>query len=390
MHKTIFYSWQNDIDKKTHRYFIEKCIKQALAVVENDAKIYMDYDRDTMGLMGSPDISETIFDKIDRSVLFVCDLSIVNGADSSKKMPNPNVLIELGYAVNHLGWDRIICLFDNTEHSIEELPFDVRKQRITPFKPMLEGEVERISSVLAINIKNLYSEGKLFNPLNDYMKGRIDTAFLEIAKRLGNLMFGTCSLSDGLSHVKDLLGLSYEIILDRMSLCEFPAYIMLNTYSETAAQLREILKELFSSSYFPKEWAYTVINLLDWIRAYSYLVSRRNPHTLFEVYSEREFSEIAAVSATAVNPSNPPNSFLVLETYDKDGKRYVDTAGGRVISTTQYPSSRPHELTKCLKVQEPAYEILAKKIFGFIELCKQWLDITDSEFILDPDYYVIE
>lgn len=389
MNKTIFYSWQNDLDKRTHRYFIEKCIKQALTVVENDAKIYMDYDRDTMGLMGSPDISDTIFDKIDRSILFVCDLSIINEMNAEKKMPNPNVLMELGYAVNRLGWDRIICLFDNTQCSIEDLPFDVRKQRITPFKPAQKGELKRISDILATNIKNLYSEGKLFNPLNDYMKGRIDTAFLEIAKRLSNFMFGTYSLSDGLSQINDLLSLSHEIILDRMCLCEFPAFIMLNTYSETANQLRDILKELFSSSYFPKEWAYTVISLLDWIRLYSYLVSRRS-HTLFDVYGERKFSELTVVSATAINPSNPPNSLLVFEIYDKDGKRYVDTAGGRVVNTTQYPHSQPNELEKCLKVKESAYEVLAKKVFDFTELCKQWLHITDSEFIFDPDYYVIE
>ena len=30
MTRIIFYSWQNDLEGKTHRYFIEKCIKKAL------------------------------------------------------------------------------------------------------------------------------------------------------------------------------------------------------------------------------------------------------------------------------------------------------------------------------------------------------------------------
>ena len=116
MTRIIFYSWQNDLEGKTHRYFIEKCIKKALNRLEKDASIYVGYDRDTKGKNGSPDITTTIFDKIDKSVLFICDISIVNSDYTGRKTPNPNVLIELGYAASKIGWDRIICLFDiNTE-----------------------------------------------------------------------------------------------------------------------------------------------------------------------------------------------------------------------------------------------------------------------------------
>ena len=68
---TIFYSWQNDLDHKTHRNFIEKCIQKALKSVKKEAHVVVDYDRDTKGLNGSPDITATIFDKIEKSVLFV-------------------------------------------------------------------------------------------------------------------------------------------------------------------------------------------------------------------------------------------------------------------------------------------------------------------------------
>ncbi|MGN0612261.1 MAG: hypothetical protein ACI4JB_00030 [Porcipelethomonas sp.] len=69
MARFIFYSWQNDLDCKTHRYFIEKCLKKALVDLKKDAAIYMSYDRDTKGINGSPDITATIFDKIDKCVL---------------------------------------------------------------------------------------------------------------------------------------------------------------------------------------------------------------------------------------------------------------------------------------------------------------------------------
>jgi hypothetical protein len=51
-----------------------------------------------------------------------------------RKVPNPNVLIELGYAIAILGWDRIIMLF-NTNHGSfpNDLPFDLDRRRVTKF-----------------------------------------------------------------------------------------------------------------------------------------------------------------------------------------------------------------------------------------------------------------
>ena len=202
---TIFYSWQNDLDHKTHRNFIEKCIKRALKIVKKEAHVVVDYDRDIKGLNGSPDITSTIFDKIEKSVLFICDVSIINQSSDQKKTPNPNVLIELGFAVHKLGWDRIICLFDINSGSVEELPFDIRQKRVTPFNPSDDNEADRIAKILAANIQDLYMQGKMFNPLNDYMKGRIDRSMLNLAKRMANLVFGTISMSEGLAQVTDLL-----------------------------------------------------------------------------------------------------------------------------------------------------------------------------------------
>ena len=387
--RIIFYSWQNDLSAKTHRYFIDKCIQLALSSLEKEAKVYMEYDRDTKGLMGSPDITDSIFNKIDKSVMFVCDVSIINQDSNGKKTPNPNVLIELGYAASKLGWDRIICLFDKHSGSVEELPFDLRQKRITVFDPEAPNEKRRIAGVLAVNIKDLFVQGKLFNPLNDYMKGKIDKAFLAVGKQLANLMFETYTLSEGLSHVKDLLALSYETICDRMAICEFPGFIVLNTYESTERELRDALKDIFSSSYFPKEWAYCVLELLDWIREYSYLCSERNPQFPFAPNPSREFGYLAVIPANGVNPSNPQNAQIVLDVVVKDGERFINPTKGRVLNTTDYPTMPSNELSQCYKVKEADYEYVGRYIFKFVSLCNRWLDITDSEFILDPDTYYI-
>lgn len=387
--KTIFYSWQNDLPAKTHRYFLDKCIRAAIKSLKREVSIYTEYDRDTLGLMGSPDITDSIFKKIEKSGLFICDVSIINSETNNKKTPNPNVLIELGYAASKLGWEQIICFFDINSGKIEELPFDLRQKRITPFNPDAPDERKRVTEILFNNIKNLYSQGKLFNPLNDYMKGKIDKAFLDIGKRISNLMFGTYSLTEGLSQIPELLALSDNIILDRMCMCEFPAFIVLNTYETTEQELRNTLKDIFSSAYFPKEWAYCVLELLDWIRQYNYLISARNPHHPFAHNLSRTFDNLAVVSAQSINQSNPPNTKVVLKSTEHDGKRYIDSIKGQIINSTDFPSSRPGDLSQCYVVCENSYTIMASQIQSFISLCRRWLDITDSEFVLNPDYYYL-
>lgn len=44
-------------------------------------------------------------------------------------MPSPNVLVELGYAIARLGWDRIILVMNIEFGPAERLPFDLRSRR---------------------------------------------------------------------------------------------------------------------------------------------------------------------------------------------------------------------------------------------------------------------
>ncbi len=389
MTRIIFYSWQNDLEGKTHRYFIEKCLKKALKHLEKDASIYVDYDRDTKGKNGSPDITTTIFDKIDKSVLFICDISIVNSDYKGRKTPNPNVLIELGYAASKLGWDRIICLFDINTGIIEELPFDLRQKRITSFNPNEESEVERVSKILAENIKALYAKGQLFNPLNDYIKGKIDRSILAVAKQMANLVFGTITLSSGLAQVPNLLKCSFEEVASHISGIQFPGFIALNDFYVEAINLQDILKDLFSSACFPKEWSFTVLELLDWIREYSWFISKRNKEYPYERVSSSDYDNLVAIDAHSIDANNLENSFLIIEAIDKNGKRYVDTEGGKVINTTHYPTDNALSLRCCYCLKQSVINKFADKIHKFITICNNWLDITDGEFILDPDYYEI-
>lgn len=135
-HYTIFYSWQSDLSKETNQVAIRHCLNEAKNKVEADlVDVRIDLDEATRNTAGSPDIANTIFEKIEACDIFVCDLTTINSDTTDKRpVPNPNVLIELGYAIATIGWDRILMLFNKFYGDFsKDLPFDINRRRVTPF-----------------------------------------------------------------------------------------------------------------------------------------------------------------------------------------------------------------------------------------------------------------
>jgi hypothetical protein len=136
MNYTIFYSWQTDSPIATNQQAIRLALREAadqLEQVADDPKT-LTIDEATRGTSGSPNIPQTIFSKIEGCDAFVCDLTTVATTVGGKAVANPNVLVELGYAIATVGWERIILLF-NKQHGKfpHDLPFDVDRHRATPF-----------------------------------------------------------------------------------------------------------------------------------------------------------------------------------------------------------------------------------------------------------------
>ncbi len=131
MTNTVFYSWQRQLPNKTNRTLIQRALEQAIAALGLDAKldIALRLDQDTAGVAGAPDIGATILDKIDKAAVFVADVSLITRGEGAKATPNPNVLIELGYAFKALGPNRVVLVFNSHYGPIENLPFDLRLKR---------------------------------------------------------------------------------------------------------------------------------------------------------------------------------------------------------------------------------------------------------------------
>jgi hypothetical protein len=147
----IFYSWQSDTDQKINRYFIQDALLKIAKNFEKENIFKIEIDQATRDEPGSPDISATIFRKIDECTIFVADISFINEVDSKRRTPNPNVLIELGYAIKKHGYEKAILVFNNKFGKVEELPFDIRHHRILQYN----YDSSKKDTILDLLIKDL-------------------------------------------------------------------------------------------------------------------------------------------------------------------------------------------------------------------------------------------
>jgi len=140
---TIFYSWQSDLPNATNRGFVQQALADAIKALRVDDTVALEpvLDRDTQGQSGSPNIAETIFRKIDQATVFVADVSIIGAAgDSNRYTPNPNVLVEVGYALKTLGAGRVLLVVNTACGKEEFLPFDLRMRRVLSYDMPVDGQ----------------------------------------------------------------------------------------------------------------------------------------------------------------------------------------------------------------------------------------------------------
>ena len=92
------------------------------------------------------------------------DIFDKDGNKKIKYMPNPNVMLELGYATHVVGWDRVICVLNSDFGAPENMPFDIASRRLTPFSlkdGKSKGEIKRyIKSVIQDTVENVLEKGK--------------------------------------------------------------------------------------------------------------------------------------------------------------------------------------------------------------------------------------
>jgi hypothetical protein len=145
----VFWSWQSDTPGQIGRFFVRDALEAAIKDLKKEVELevperaegqglHLDHDR--KNVPGSPDLVRVILDKIEKSAVFVADVTAVGrtggvvGARTTKgqkKLPrkpliNANVAIELGYALSHVHDTGILMVMNEAYGGQDTLPFDLR------------------------------------------------------------------------------------------------------------------------------------------------------------------------------------------------------------------------------------------------------------------------
>lgn len=124
MSERVFYSWESDLPNSFSR--------SSLVARTNNSSISCVVSIDESFEL-APTVAAVAWSIIGggcNAHVFVCDVSIINARSTNRPTPNPNVLIELGYAIKVLGWHRIIMVMNTAFAPVEQLPFDLRLKRV--------------------------------------------------------------------------------------------------------------------------------------------------------------------------------------------------------------------------------------------------------------------
>lgn len=123
----VFYAWQSDRPTKINRNLVRKALDEAAERITGDDSVGVDVliDADTEGVVGTPPVTETILAKIAAADVFVPDLTFVAETDVGKLIPNPNVMIEYGYALHALTFKAMMPVMNTHFGPPESLPFDM-------------------------------------------------------------------------------------------------------------------------------------------------------------------------------------------------------------------------------------------------------------------------
>ena len=153
----IFYSWQSDLPSK----FTRTAIVRRLDEFSKSFTQRLHIDEATRDEAGSPNIPQTILEKIGKSDIFIADVTTINAGDKSRKCPNPNVVFELGYAVQIMGWSRIILIFNTAYGSLpDDLPFDFDRHRVSKYslcEASPKGAENHLGSLLKTALNSIIS-----------------------------------------------------------------------------------------------------------------------------------------------------------------------------------------------------------------------------------------
>ena len=378
---TIFFSWQSDLPNKTNRNLIENSIKLALKKMNQDSpySLITEIDRDTKGVLGSPDIVDSILTKIDKCSLFIADISIINSSLNGKRTPNPNVLFELGYAVKCLGWDRVICVFNSDFGDVSELPFDLRNRRILTYETSNISETrKKLADIFKQIIDKNYYTLEQVQEVSDFYSIKIYSCFINIISRIIKVLYGSetvCSF-EAITNVLNMTPTEINRLLSH----ELLGFNLFTSYDEQIKILTNELDRITSINMFNTNLYVPIIKLIKELKSHNLFINREHFFENFKVNTPimNDYSIIHNSDNNEI-----PNRYALGKKIDANRAKIVDFTD--IKRTDHVKFALTHF---CLDVN--TYNVYYNHYVCILKYINEFISNNDGKFLIDNTEILIK
>ena len=378
---TIFFSWQSDLPNKTNRNLIENSIKLALKKMNQDSpySLITEIDRDTKGVLGSPDIVDSILTKIDKCGLFIADISIINSSLNGKRTPNPNVLFELGYAVKCLGWDRVICVFNSDFGDVSELPFDLRNRRILTYETSNISETrKKLADIFKQIIDKNYYTLEQVQEVSDFYSIKIYSCFINIISRIIKVLYGSetvCSF-EAITNVLNMTPTEISRLLSH----ELLGFNLFTSYDEQIKILTNELDRITSINMFNTNLYIPIIKLIKELKSHNLFINREHFFENFKVNTPimNDYSIIHNSDNNEI-----PNRYALGKKIDANRAKIVDFTD--IKRTDHVKFALTHF---CLDVN--TYNVYYNHYVCILKYINEFISNNDGKFLIDNTEILIK
>ena len=380
MNRTIFYSWQSDLPNNSNLSFIENCLALATKKLRllKPISVELTTDKATREITGSPDITESIFNKISRSSVFIADISIINSSSENvRKTPNPNVLIELGYAARTLGWEKIICVYNTDYGGFEDLPFDLRNRRIMSYSLKDGNKSDRkkdVAKKIEKAIQEMHEKGILTDKILDFLKKEIDQEILGLVSHFVRFVNEVGAKSDLFRSIQEFLNYTNVDILQLLENKKVLGFYILKSFHEYEKKIHNFVNQAMTSQYYNREILNSLIDIYEWFSAYD-STRTRYFSKLFIKLEEKEESLFVINSSKVAHGNQFPDRYLLMKKINEKESQicnFGDFYPGNISNLTNYHNFNKEYLDKYVG----NIQLLIKSI-------NKWIELTNKEIIID-------
>lgn len=372
MEKSIFYSWQSDLPNNENRGFIESCIENAIKEL-NNSNVAFDtiLDRDTKNKTGTSDIADSIFDKINSCNIFIADISFIGKVESGKKIPNPNVMIELGYAAKKIGWENVVCVFNSKYGNVENLPFDLRARKIVQYSitdtANKTKERKDLSKRFLREFNDLLKRQSSKESLYNHFKIKVDSEILCLSNDLKKILWGYDKEFNPNTPF-ELVLTSPKDLYKNLGKKEHLGFTVLKSVSKYIKNLEQITQNPIFSNKIDEEVIASIIELINALHLYETNLSQR------EFFSDTDSNEdeLKLVEGNKLNPDNPKDSYLLL---DKENR--VKDSG--TIAKYKIPRAM-----KYLVLNDEVEFVFCELVKDIIKQMDAVLESMGNKILIDP------